>query len=160
VLTNKEHVMQLTHTSPTEISSINTRGRFGEFLFFAASEYVMTAGSHIAYTIELGDADVIRAGRLFHHEDAENLTGLVSEVAARYEIDEDDAEALLEESKSIFDIDSNVEAEDLADAAWDIQHYSARAAKLLGFRAVAVTDEQGTAYLVDMLGREADLVKA
>lgn len=152
--------MQLTHTSPTEITSINSRGRFGEFLFFADSEYVMTSGKHIAYTIEVDDAAVIRAGKLFHHDDAAKLDSLVAEVAARFDIDEDDAEALIEESKSIFDIDSNVEAEDLADASWDIQHYTARAAKMLGFRAVQVTDEQGTAYLVDMLGREADLVKA
>lgn len=152
--------MQLTHTSPAEISSINAHGRFGEFLFFALGEYVMSAGSHVTYTIELDDTAIIRAGALFHHDDAEKLAGLVEEVAARYGVDEDTAEALIDESKSIFDIDSSVEPEDLADASWDIQHYTARAAKTLGFRAVAVSDEQGTAYLVDMLGREAELVKA
>lgn len=151
--------MQLTHTSPVEISTINTFGRYGEFLFFATSEYVMTAGSRIAYVIELDDAAVIRAGALFHHDDAKKLAGLVAEVATRYGIDEDTAESLIEESTSIYDIDSNVDAEDMADASWDIQHYTARAAKLLGFRAVAVRDEQGTSYLVDMFGREADLVK-
>lgn len=152
--------MQLIHTSPVEITSINTHGRYGEFLFFSTNEYVMTAGSHLAYTIELDDAAVIRASALFHHDDAEKLAGLVAEVATRFDVDEDTAEALIEESQSIFDIDSNVEPEDLADASWDIQHYTARAAKLLGFRAVAVSDEQGTAYLVDMLGREAEMVKA
>ena len=152
--------MQLTHTSPAEITKIDTNGRYGEFLFFSAGEYVMTAGSHIAYTIELDEAEVIRAGALFYHDDAEKLSGLVAEVAGRFDIDENIAEALIEESKSIYDIDSNVDAEDMGEASWDIQHYTARAAKLLGFRAVAVSDEQGTAYLVDMLGREADLVKA
>lgn len=152
--------MQLTHTSPAEITKIDTLGRYGEFLFFSAGEYVMTAGSYIAYSIELDDAAVIPAGALFFHEEAEKLAGLVAEVAARFDIDEDTAEALIEESKSIYDIDSNVEVEDMGEASWDIQHYTARAAKLLGFRAVAVSDEQGTAYLVDMLGREADLVKA
>lgn len=152
--------MQLTHTSPVEIASINTFGRFGEFLFFAHGEYVMTAGSHIAYTIELDDAAVIRARDLFYHDDAEKLAELVTEVAARFDIDEDTAESLIDESKSIFDIDSNIEPGELGEASWDIQHYTARAAKLLGYRAVAVTDEQGTSYLVDMLGREAELVKA
>lgn len=152
--------MQLTHTSPVEITSIDNLGRYGEFLFFSANEYVMTAGARITYTIELDDAEIIRAAALFHHDDAEKLADLVAEVAARFDIEEDTAEALIEESESIFDIESNVEPEDLADAAWDMQHYTARAAKLLGYRAVAVSDEQGTAYLVDMLGREDELVKA
>lgn len=88
------------------------------------------------------------------------LAGLVDEVATRFDIDEDTAESLIDETASIYDIDSNVEPEDMADASWDIQHYTARAAKLLGFRAVAVSDEQGTAYLVDMIGHESELVKA
>ncbi|MBH3308518.1 hypothetical protein I5P84_03475 [Pseudomonas mosselii] len=151
--------MQLTHTSPVEITSIDTHGRFGEFLFFAHDEYVMTAGAHITYTIDLADDAVIQASQLFYHHDAERLSGLVAEVANRYDIDEADAEALIDESKSIYDIDSNVEAEDLGEASWDIQRFTACAAKLLGFRAVAVSDEQGTSYLVDMLGHEADLAK-
>ena len=152
--------MQLTHTSPVEITSINTSGRFGEFLFFAHDEYVMTAGSYITYAIDLDDAAVIEASALFYHENAEKLSALVAEVAARFDIEEDAAEALIEESASIYDIDSNVEPEDMADASWDIQHYTARAAKLLGFRGVAVSDEQGVSYLVDMLGHESELVKA
>lgn len=148
--------MQLIHTSPTEITCIDTFGRFGEFLFFASDTYVMTAGDYFTYTIELDEGEVIRAGQLFFHEDAEKLADLVAEVATRFDIDEDDAEALIEESKSILDIGINVEADDM----WDIQHYTARAAKMLGFRAVAVTDEQGTSYMVDMLGREGELVKA
>ena len=31
------------------------------------------------------------------------------------------------------------------------------AAKVLGFRGVRVSDEQGTSYMIDMLGRERDL---
>ena len=152
--------MQLTHTSPTEITRIDTSGRFGEFLFFASDTYVMTAGDYFTYTIELDEGEVIRAGQLFFHEDAEKLADLVAEVANRFDINEGDAEALIEESKSIYDIDSNVEVEDMGEAGWDIQQYTARAAKMLGFRAVAVTDEQGTSYMVDMLGREGELVKA
>lgn len=151
--------MKLIHTSPTEISQIRTSGRFGSFLFFSSREYVMTAGAHIAYSIEIDAADVIRAGALFYHEAAATLDVLVAEIAARYEVGEETAEALIDESASIYDVDSNVDAEDLADAAWDIQHATACAGKLLGFRAVEVTDEQGTAYLVDMLGRESELAR-
>ncbi|MBQ3301672.1 MAG: hypothetical protein IJI03_12400 [Rudaea sp.] len=44
-----------------------------------------------------------------------------------------------------------------ADDSWDVQRYTARAAKVLGFRGVRVSDEQGTSYMIDMLGRERDL---
>ncbi|MDY7559984.1 hypothetical protein QN366_04720 [Pseudomonas sp. CCC3.2] len=152
--------MELIHTSPAEITSIHMHGRFNEFLFFSDSEYVMTAGTHFAYKIEVSDDSIIEAGRLFHHEDASKLAVLVAKLATRLGIDADAAEALIEESVSIFDIDSNVEAEDLADASWDIQLFTARAAKLLGFRGVEVSDEQGTSYMIDMLGRELELVKA
>lgn len=151
--------MQLFHTSPTELTAIDNTGRFGEFLFFSAREYVMTAGSHITYSVEIDDGAIIAAGRLFYHDDAAKLDGLVAELAARLGVSPETAEALIEESQSVFDLD-HIEPEDAADAAWDVQHCTARAAKLLGFRAVAISDEQGTAYLVDMLGRESELVKA
>lgn len=151
--------MELFHTSPAEITRIDKHGRFGEFLFFAESEYVTTAGGHVSYKIELADDAVIDASGLFHHKEAEKLADLVAELAARFDISESEAEALMEESKSIFDIDCCIEPEDLADASWDVQHFTARAAKVLGFRGVVVSDEQGAAYMVDMLGREDELVK-
>lgn len=152
--------MKLTHTSPVAITSITAHGRFGEFLFFSENEYVMTAGDHVTYTIDLDESEIIAASQIFYHENAASLSALVAEVANQFEIDEDAAESLIDESASIYDIDSNVDAEDLADASWDIQRYTARAAKELGFRAVSVTDEQGSAYMIDMMGREDELVSA
>jgi len=119
----------------------------------------MTAGCHVTYSIELDIAEVIRAADLFFHDEAAKLVTLVAEASARFGISEHAAESLIDESQSIYDIDSNVEPENLGDAAWDVQGYTARAAKLLGFRAVSVSDEQGTAYMVDMLGREDELVR-
>ncbi|NHR07894.1 hypothetical protein HA052_22125 [Chromobacterium haemolyticum] len=149
--------MELFHTSPEAISQINTHGHYGSFLFFSSHVYAMTASSYKAYSIELDESECIGAGELFYHEDAAKLDSLVAEVAARYDIDEDAAAALIDESKSIYDIESNVGPEDLGDAAWDIQHATARAAVLLGFRAVRVSDEQGASYMVEMLGREKEL---
>ncbi|MDR0226727.1 MAG: hypothetical protein LBI66_09915 [Burkholderiaceae bacterium] len=151
--------MDLFHTSPVKIDKIHTSGRFGEFLFFSDRVYVMTAGSFETYKLELNDDDVIRASRLFFHEDAEKLQPLVTELAARLGVSEEDAEALIEESKSAHDIDS-IEPEDAADASWDVQLFTARAAKALGYRAVQVSDETGFSWMVDMLGREADLAAA
>lgn len=151
--------MDLFHTSPAKIDKIHTSGRFGEFLFFSSDVYTMTAAAPAVYRLELADDEVIEAGRLFFHDSADRLQPLVSELAARLRISEDDAEALIEESKSAHDIDS-IEPEDAADASWDAQLFTARAAKLLGFRAVRVQDEQGAAWMVDMLGREVELVAA
>lgn len=151
--------MELFHTSPSRIEKINSNGRFGEFLFFSGNIYAMTAGTPVVYSLDLDSADVIEAGQLFYHEDAAKLEGLVSELAARLDVSEEDAEALIEESKSVYDL-NNIEAEDAADVSWDVQLFTARAAKLLGFRAVSVHDEQGAAWMVDMLGRETELVAA
>lgn len=152
--------MKLLHTSPSEITEINSFGRFGEFLFFADEAYVMTAGEHVTYSIDIQEDAIIEASQLFYHEDAEKLSGLVAELAEKLNIEEDDAEALIEESKSIWDMDLEIEAEDMADASWDVQVFTARAAQALGFRAVEVEDEQGTSYMVSMVGRESELVKA
>lgn len=151
--------MELFHTSGKEITEITADGRFGEFLFFSSRVYTMTAAAPVVYSLELAESDVIEAGQLFYHEDAAKLEALVAELAARLGISEEDAEALIEESKSAYDLDS-IEAEDAADASWDVQLFTARAAKTLGFRAVQVQDEQGAAWMVDMLGREAELVAA
>lgn len=151
--------MELFHTSPSKIEKIRSNGRFGEFLFFSSRVYKMTAGAAVVYSLDLADADVIEAGQLFYHADAVKLQPLVDELATRLGVSEEDAEALIEESKSVYDLDS-IEAEDAADASWDVQLLTARAAKILGFRAVQLQDEQGAAYLVDMLGREGELVAA
>lgn len=151
--------MELIHTSPNEITSINSNGRFGEFLFFSAHEYAMAAGEVVAYTIEIDESDVIDAGSLFFHDDASTLEGLVEELAGHLSTDRDTAQNLIDESVSVYDIDS-IDAEDAADASWDVQLFTARAAKALGFRGVRVRDEQGAAYMIDMLGRETDLRKA
>lgn len=148
--------MELIHTSPAAITKITSEGRFGEFLFFSGKQYVMTAGAFVAYSLELNESDVIDADQLFYHADAGKLDGLVAELSARLGVDADVAEELMSESIDTHAIDS-IETEDAADASWDVQLFTARAAKLLGFRAVRVQDEQGTAYLVDMLGRETEL---
>ena len=154
--------MELFHTSPTKITEINSSGRFGRFLFFAAEAYRMAAGTVITYKIELDEEEIISARRLFWHDDAEKLAGLVAELADRLGCDTDTAEALIEEKASIYDVadDLGLDAEDLADISWDIQLVSARAARLLGFRGVAVSDEQGVSIMVDMAGHESELVEA
>ena len=152
--------MELFHTSPEEITEINEFGRFGSWLFFAFGEYVMATCETITYTIEIDDEAVIDASELFYHDEAEKLNGLIEEVADQFGVDAETAEALIEQSSDISFVESSVEPEDLADASWDIQLYSAKAAEILGYKAISMEDEQGTAIMVNMLGRETELKKA
>ncbi|WP_277810673.1 hypothetical protein [Chromohalobacter canadensis] len=149
--------MKLIHTSPAAITEINSFGRFGEFLFFSADEYVMTAGEHVTYSIEIGDDEVIEAGLLFYHGDAEKLDNLVKAVMDLTGCDEDTAEELISQREDVHSIDCNIEPEDLADTSWEIQRITGEAAAVLGYRGVEMEDEQGTAYLINMKGREAEL---
>lgn len=145
-------LIELFHTGG-EIKEINKLGTFGEFLFFSCSVYKMAAGTVNVYKIEVNEDDFIRAGSLFYHEDAEKLDGLVSEFCEKYGVDEDTAEEIISERANAWD-----EIEDCdADISWDVQHFTARAAKILGYRGVIVQDEQGGAWMIDMLGRESEL---
>lgn len=148
--------MELFHTSPSEITTITTDGRYGEFLCFAADEYVMTAGEHVTYRLDVEEADIIDAGSLFYHEDADKLAGLVERVMELVDCDEDTAEELISQRIDVHELDT-VDPMDAADLSWDIQAITAQAGKLLGFRGVAMNDEQGVCYMIDMLGHEDEL---
>lgn len=141
--------MDLFHTSPNEITAIDTSGRFGEFLFFSSNVYQMTAGKAVVYSIEIDENEIIDARSLFYHEDAAKLDALVSQFCARFNVDADTAEEIISERQQLDTCD--------ADDSWDAQIFTARAAKILGYRGVIVSDEQGTAYMIDMCGREAEL---
>ena len=141
--------MELFHTSPTEITEINTLGTFGEFLCFASDVYAMSAGPVITYTINVDDNDIIEAGSIFYHEDAEKLSPLVGRVMEMADCDEDAAEDLLSQTDDCGD----------AELSWEIQALTARAAKILGYRGVSMQDEQGRCYMIDMHGREHELHK-
>lgn len=140
--------MELFHTSPAEITAINDSGTYGSFLCFSSDVYVMTAGEHITYRLEIDEDDIIEADRLFYHDDAEKLDGLVASVMSMLDCDEDEA---------IEQIEQRGEFCGDADDSWEIQHISAQADRMLGYRGVSMQDEQGTVYLIDMLGREGEL---
>ena len=143
--------MELFHTSPNEIACITRTGRFGEFLFFSVNVYTMTAGDFVTYKLEINEEDLIDACHLFYHEDAQKLTALVAEFCRRFDVDADTAEEIISERAQLDSAD--------ADDLWDAQAFTARATKILGYRGGIGRDEQGSVYMIDMLGREADLEK-
>lgn len=143
--------MELFHTG--NVTKINTWGTLGSFLFFSADIYKTSAGAANVYKMEIDDSEIIEACSLFYHEDAEKLDSLVSELAEKYGIDEDVAADLISEKANAWNEIQYCDAE----TSWEMQHYTARAAKILGYRGVQVEDEQGAAYMIDMLGRESEL---
>jgi len=149
--------MKLFHTSPAEITEIHSDGSFGEFLFFSADEYVMTTGDYVTYAIDIDEGDLIDAEQLFYHEGAEKLAPLVEQVVSMVGCDEDTAEELIAQTADVHGIDCDIDPEDLAEVSWEIQRITGEAAVMLGFRGVAMNDEQGRAYLIHMAGRADEL---
>ena len=139
---------KLYHTTGRVIESISTTGMFGSFLFFGeeAAHY-----GDIMYTIELDSDDVIEPYEFFYREDASKLDNVVSEVMDLFDCDEEAAQDFLSEKA----LPSSASAED----SWELQKLTAECAQVLGYRAVAVQDEYGTSYMIDMLNHESELVR-
>lgn len=145
--------MDIYHTSPEPIDTITNSGRFDEFLFFSSSVYQMAVGDVVTYALSIDENEIVDAGHLFFDDRSANnpaLDALVAGFAKRFGVDTDTAEEIISERQQLDSGD--------ADDSWDVQIYTARAAKLLGYRGVRVQDEQGSAYMIDMLGRESELV--
>lgn len=145
----------VTHRSQSEIKAIRADGRFDEFMFFTAYD-VAAAGNGFNYSATLAGNEVIEASQLFYHEDAAKLDALVTRLADKFGIDIDDAEDIISERKQLRDVVDSADAED----DFDIQCLTARCAKVLGFRAVAVSDEFGVSYMIDMLKTDLNLIAA
>lgn len=139
--------MKLFHTSPKEITKIDRFGTFDDCLFFSATPYSMSVGEVITYSINADDMHFIDASDLHDSE-------VIAEIAERFEIDLDDAESLLDGSDSVWN-------HYFADAEndWFIQAKRGECAKKMGYDGCKDEDEQGTVYIIPMLGRESILVK-
>jgi len=137
--------MKLYHTSPEKIEKINKFGMFDDCLFFADEPYTMTqAGTVYTYSIEIDEEKIIKVSDLHHVSVIENIMEVV-------EVDEDQAERLLDGRDTAFDYGKDGETD------WWIQAKQGEAAKLMGYEAVEARDEQGTVYIVPMFGREENL---
>ena len=152
--------MELIHTSGGAINEITSSGMFDSFLFFSSKKYVMSIGKVHTYSVEIDEDSIIDANLLFYHEDAEKLDEIVTEFCKSFEIsDRDLAEDLISERADLLDItDEDGSYKYDAERGWEVQLFTARAARILGFRGVQVTDEQGAAYMIDMLNKENELV--
>lgn len=134
------------HTSPNKIEagSINNNGIAGSCLFFSDDVYQMSAASVYVYE---ADFDCVRARELY---DAE----IVARIAERFSCDEDDAERLLDGRSNEWDFDGCD-----GDDSWWLQGMRGECAVKMGYDGCEDEDEQGTVYIVPMIGRENELTE-
>lgn len=132
------------HTSSDKIekNTINMQGIAGDCLFFSDNVYWMNQTGK-GYVYE-ADFDCIPAYKL---EDEE----IISEIAERFNVDTDTAESLLDASESEWNHGAD------ADSSWWLQGKRGECAKKMGYDGCEDEDEQGTVYIVPMLGRESEL---
>lgn len=143
------------HSSRSLIPKIS-EGKFGSFLFFEANEKSDHSGPY-HYKVVLSDDDTVKAGSLFYRADAAKLQPLIAEVSAAWELDSDGAMGAIDGTLDVWKQWPDMDHEELAARSWATQLYAARAAKIFGYRGVAVDDEHGTVYMIDMDGHGSDL---
>ncbi|WP_345888487.1 hypothetical protein [Shewanella algae] len=135
------------HTSPNKIESgsINNNGVAGSCLFFSDDVYVMTASN--SYYVYEADFDCVRASHL--HDDE-----IIADIARYFNVDESTAESLLDGTESEWCLDDfDCEGED----SWWLQGKRGECAVKMGYDGCEDEDEQGTVYIIPMLGRENEL---
>ena len=129
------------HTSPNKEIKVNKFGIAGSCLFFSDDVYQMSEASK--YVFE-ADFNCVLASEL--HDDA-----IISEIAGVFDCDLDDSESLLDASADEWDYDCD------GDKSWWLQGKRGECAVVMGFDGCEDEDEQGTVYIIPMLGRENEL---
>lgn len=145
--------MRIYHTSGAEIKEIEKDGQFDDMLFFSEKPYVMTAANTIfTYYLEIDDDKILDIERVFYEYDPADhpkLQEIVDNVAERFGISDDDAMEIIDDSEPMISED--------CEGSWWIQAQQGHVARALGYDAAMSRDEQGTVYIVPMIGREEDL---
>lgn len=134
------------HTSPKEIKAgdIHKNGIAGDCLFFSNDVYVMSArGPVYVYKAEF---DCLPVYELYDEE-------IISQIAEYFGCDHDLAESLLDGSENEWSQEFQCDG----DMSWWLQGKRGECAVKMGYDGCEDEDEQGTVYIVPMLGREHEL---
>ena len=102
----------------------------------------MTAGPDYVFEVDVDDSEIVSAGSFFYREDYHLLEDIVEDVQRLYDVDEETAQGLLDETENIFDHGGD------GDDSWHLQTLTAEAAHRLGYLGVSARDEQGTVYIL------------
>ena len=131
-------MITVTHTSPAEITKIDSLGGCAGngTLFFSTNDYSMGSVAAI-YDLDLSDDEIITAKEL--HDDE-----IISEISVLFSVDAETAESLLDATGSEWDHDCD------AEKSWALQGLRAECAQKMGFVACEDEDENGAVYMIKM----------
>lgn len=148
--------IRLYHTSPNQIGKINKEGPFVDCLCFSGRKYKMTHGQVHVYALDIDESDILYLRRLWYleitKEEKPAVDKTVSRVMQLFDVDEETAQNLLDESENPWDYTDDEEK------AWELQGLSGSIAAAVGYRCAVGRDEQGTVYIVPMFERESELI--
>lgn len=177
------------HTSPEDIEDIHDEGLFGSSLFFSDKPYFMTSHDDPrTYSMDIDENDLLDVNTIpyLSEDKRKKIFPVLEKIMKMTGVDEEAAESLLSESTNVEqmfkdltdyvnyyeDNDKNDENKkykktvyeklknvDIGELSWSIQKMAGQAAKLLGYKGAKLFDEQGTSYLIDMLGKVKSLIK-
>lgn len=131
------------HTSPNKIEhgTINNDGIAGSCLFFSDDIYRMSEASIYVYE---ADFNCIRANKL--HDET-----IIRDISDRFNVDVEIAESLLDGSENEWNHGAD------GELSWWLQGKRGECAVNMGYDGCEDEDEQGTVYIVPMIGREHEL---
>ena len=131
------------HTSPNQIEHgiINNDGIAGSCLFFSDDSYRMSESSIYVYE---ADFNCIITNKL--HDET-----IIEELSDRFNVDIEIAERLLDGSENEWDHGAD------GELSWWLQGKRGECAIKMGYDGCEDEDEQGTVYIVPMVGREHEL---
>ncbi len=178
--------MPLYHTSPEEIKKIHGNGRFRPGLFFSSEPYYMSQkqDTHL-YEYEPEDDEIIDASSFPYLEQDEykKIQHIVKDAMNHMGVDEETALEFISQNKNPESFYNDLENEinsmdeedesypkkkqvynawskkDLGELGWDLQREALKAANFLGKKGVALPDETGISYLINLIGNEHKLKK-
>lgn len=151
--------MMLTHGSHDDKLNIEgaikpNGGKFGTVLFFTVAKRA-PFGLH-EYRINAENLNIARTFDVAYTTEWNAIESIVERYAALIDTDVETAFDIIVEHKNGWDIIDDFDG----DKSWAQQKALADCAIALGYDGVQCFDENGTVYMINMLGRETELVPA
>lgn len=131
------------HTSPSkiEVNTITSNGIAGSCLFFSDDIYSMSESSIYVYEAEFKCTDVSSL-----YDEA-----IIARISEFFNVDFEVAENLLDGTANEWDYGAE------GDDSWWLQGVRGECAVKMGFDGCKDNDEQGSVYIIPMLGRETEI---
>lgn len=147
--------MKIYHTSPNLINKITTDHLFQGALFFSSTPYFMhQRGERHVYSLEVDEDMIVSVSNLYDEEAIQEIMIEMKRIGV--DIDEDDAESLLDNSRQPGDFapEGCPDYSEFGEVTWWIQGLQSIVARKQGALAVESEDEQGTVWIINLVGKE------